>query len=226
MDQGAGFYGKMPCKGDFVSRGLPRSLVDQFDQWFQQGLHAARSCLGDDWNARYSVAPIWRFFISAGVFDQRPWLGVFIPSIDKVGRQFPCLIVLPVNQRLVTYEQVLAQETVFQRIEDLLLDSLELDFNFDQFCEQVDALALRPISPPTELVAVKDEVPLMQNIHAMRYQYHFLDLVTAVEYPVLWMSEGTEGVEPQLLVSSGLPATEHFTHFIAGIEHQEECVNV
>ena len=216
MQQGAGFYGKMPCKGDFVSRGLPRRLVDSFDRWFQQGMHLARMSLAETWDTRYAVAPIWRFFIASGTFDTNAWVGVFIPSVDKVGRQFPCLIALPVQQRIATYEQILAQEAVYQRIEDLLLDSLELDFNFEQFCQQVEALALRPLSPPTELQALKGEMPLMRNIYPMRYQYHYLDLMTVVDYPILWMSEGTEGVEPQLYLSDALPAAECFDQFIIG----------
>ncbi|MCV6611439.1 MAG: type VI secretion system-associated protein TagF [Amphritea sp.] len=225
MQQGPGFYGKMPCRGDFVSRGLPRGLVDGFDQWFQQGMHTARAMLGDQWQTRYSIAPIWRFFISPGVFDQHAWVGVFIPSVDKVGRQFPCLIALPVPQRIATYEQLLAQDSVYLRVEDLLLDSLELDFNFDHFSEQVDTLALRPVSPPAELQAVRGEVPLMQNVHAMRFQYQYLDLMTSTEYPVLWMSDGTDGVEPQLLLSSGMPDPESFAQFIVGESFARESAD-
>lgn len=225
MHQGAGFYGKMPCRGDFVSRSLPRGLVDGFDLWFQQGMHSAKLELNEQWQARYAIAPIWRFFIAPGVFDQHGWIGVFIPSVDKVGRQFPCLISVPVHQRIATYEQILAQDSVYLRIEDLLLDALELDFSFDHFCEQVDALAMRPVLPPAQLLAAKGEIPVMHNIHAMRYQYQHLDLMTSVEYPVLWMSEGTEGVEPQLLLSSGLPEPVEFARFIVGEGIERESSN-
>ncbi len=227
MRQGAGFYGKVPCRGDFVSRGLPRALTDAFDRWFQKGMHQCRQQLGDEWNQRYGVAPIWRFFIAPGVFDEHAWIGVFIPSVDKVGRQFPCLVALPLSQRIVTYEQILAQEVVYQRIENLLLDSLELDFNFEHFCHEVDALAIRSVSPPTALKAVKDEIPLLQNLFAMRFQYHHLDLLTAVDYPILWMSDGTKGVEPQLLLSSALPTSDYFSQFIVGdCLAAEEMMNV
>mgnify|MGYP000211941826 CR=1 FL=1 len=216
MGVSAGFFGKMPCKGDFVARGLPRALVDGFDKWFQQGMHLSRQQLGDQWGPRYGIAPIWRFFLGPGLFDEHAWLGVFIPSVDRVGRQFPCLIAVPVNQRVVTYEQVLAQDLLFQKIEDLLLDTLELDFDFDLFCQQVEGLALRPVNPPAELRAARDELPLQQNLFHMRYQYQHLDLLSAVGYPSLWMSEGTEGVEPQFRVTNGLPDAESFSVFVAG----------
>ncbi|WP_348703912.1 type VI secretion system-associated protein TagF [uncultured Neptuniibacter sp.] len=224
MHQGAGFYGKIPCRGDFVSRNLPRALTDSFDRWFQQGMHQSRQQLGAEWNQRYSIAPIWRFFIAPGVFDEYAWIGVFIPSVDKVGRQFPCLIALPFEQRMVTYEQILAQDLIYQRIEDLLLDALELDFDFEHFCSQVDSLAIRSVSPPTSLKAVKDEMPLLQNLFAMRFQYHHLDLLTAIDYPILWMSEGTEGVEPQLFLSSALPEPSSFSLFVTGQNLQSEQV--
>jgi len=226
MQQGAGFYGKMPCRGDFVSRNLPRNLIEGFDLWFQQGMHSARQALAEQWHARYAIAPIWRFFIAPGVFDQHGWAGVFIPSVDKVGRQFPCLICVPIAQRLVTYEQILAQESVYLRCEDLLLDCLEIDFNFDAFCQQVEALAMRPVLPATELLAASEQLAVMCNIHPMRYQYQHLDLTTAIDFPVLWMSEGTEGVAPQLLLSSGLPEAASFTRFIVGEGVTKESADV
>ena len=216
MQQQAGFYGKMPCRGDFVSRGLPRAFTDGFDRWFQLGMNSSRSCLGEQWNQKYSIAPIWRFFISPGVFDEHAWLGVFIPSIDKVGRQFPCLIAVPVDQRIVTYEQILAQDLVYRRIEDLLLDSLELDFNFDHFCQQVEQLVVRSVTPASELRADCGELPLSKNLYPMRFQYQHLDLLSAIQYPAVWMSEGTEGMEPQLLLTQALPDTESFKYYITG----------
>ena len=40
------FYGKLPAKGDFLSRNLPQEFVAAWDQWLQAGMHASREALG------------------------------------------------------------------------------------------------------------------------------------------------------------------------------------
>jgi len=52
-------------------------------------LFAAREKLGEDWLESYLKAPIWRFALMPGALDARPWFGVLMPSVDRVGRQFP-----------------------------------------------------------------------------------------------------------------------------------------
>ncbi len=41
------FYGKLPAKGDFITRNLPRDFIDRWDDWLQSGMHASREALGD-----------------------------------------------------------------------------------------------------------------------------------------------------------------------------------
>ena len=42
----AGFYGKLPSEGDFVTRRLPWEFTSAWDAWLQQGVHASRAALG------------------------------------------------------------------------------------------------------------------------------------------------------------------------------------
>jgi len=90
----AGWFGKIPSLGDFVRRNLPESFVDRWDEWLSEELSEAQTVLTDDWSQLWRHAPIWCFALGAGVLDARSWLGVLVPSVDRVGREFPLTIAL------------------------------------------------------------------------------------------------------------------------------------
>ena len=43
----AGFYGKLPARGDFVRAGLPRDFTDPWDDWLQSVIAGSRALVGD-----------------------------------------------------------------------------------------------------------------------------------------------------------------------------------
>jgi len=85
----AGWFGKIPALGDFVSRRLPIEFIEPWDSWLSEELFAAREKLGENWLESYLKAPIWRFALMPGTLDANHWFGVLMPSVDRVGRQFP-----------------------------------------------------------------------------------------------------------------------------------------
>jgi type VI secretion system protein ImpM len=84
-----GFCGKLPARGDFVAVGLPRQFVEKWHDWMQCMLTASREALGEAWLTAWNVAPVWRFALSAGICGTNAVLGLWMPSVDRVGRQFP-----------------------------------------------------------------------------------------------------------------------------------------
>jgi type VI secretion system protein ImpM len=84
-----GFFGKVPAKGDFVQAGLPRSFVDAWDRWLQDRLAASRCLLGEAWTELWMEAPIWRFRLARALCGPDPVAGLWMPSVDRVGREFP-----------------------------------------------------------------------------------------------------------------------------------------
>jgi type VI secretion system protein ImpM len=88
-----GWYGKLPSRGDFVGRGLPRALLRAWDGWLQRALAAAQQELGAaPLRERLAAMPPWQGL----VLPQRPgdpvWSGVVVGSTDRVGRAFPLLL--------------------------------------------------------------------------------------------------------------------------------------
>jgi type VI secretion system protein ImpM len=92
-----GFFGKIPSRGDFVRSGLPGSFVEPWDNWLQKVLPAARVALGDQWDAIWLEAPVWRFLLPPGQCGPDCVLGLWMPSVDAAGRHFPLTLaaVLP-----------------------------------------------------------------------------------------------------------------------------------
>lgn len=85
----SGFYGKIPSRGDFVGSGLPPAVVDALDGWMRASLAASRDALGADWEPSWMEAPVWRFFAPVAGCALG---GVWLPSIDRVGRCFPLVL--------------------------------------------------------------------------------------------------------------------------------------
>jgi type VI secretion system protein ImpM len=84
-----GFHGKIPARGDFVQTGLPRSFVAPWDAWTQRMLTASRAALGESWAAAWRETAVWRFVLSPGICGPGSVLGLFLPSVDRVGRYYP-----------------------------------------------------------------------------------------------------------------------------------------
>src|SRR5271166_4910597 len=88
----AGYYGKIPACGDFVSAGLPSPIVKAWDQYVSAALAGARTTLADHWTDIWLEAPVWRFALTEALCGPAPLLGLWMPSIDKAGRHFPLMI--------------------------------------------------------------------------------------------------------------------------------------
>ncbi len=87
-----GFFGKLPSRGDFVRAGLPAAFVTPWDAWLQAVLPESRAALGQDWDAAWLEAPVWRFALEPGLCGPGGVLGLWMPSVDSIGRAFPLTI--------------------------------------------------------------------------------------------------------------------------------------
>ena len=88
----AGLFGKLPARGDFVRENLPRDFTDGWDGWWQRGLADTQARWRDEWDAAWLEAPVWRFMLPPGLCGKSGVLGLWLPSVDKVGRYSPLTI--------------------------------------------------------------------------------------------------------------------------------------
>jgi type VI secretion system protein ImpM len=84
-----GFHGKIPARGDFVQAGLPRAFTDPWDSWMQRTLAASRTALGEAWLPAWLEAAVWRFALMPGACGPDAAIGLWMPSVDRVGRYYP-----------------------------------------------------------------------------------------------------------------------------------------
>jgi type VI secretion system protein ImpM len=88
-DAAIGFHGKIPARGDFVQAGLPRAFTDPWDGWMQRMVAASRAVLGEAWLPAWLEMAVWRFALSSGICGPGAVIGLWVPSVDRVGRYFP-----------------------------------------------------------------------------------------------------------------------------------------
>lgn len=145
-----GFYGKLPCHGDFLHHRLPRELVDSWDHWVRNSINLSQQQLGEDlWMDRYLITPIWRLYLSAGVCGQKAWIGLMMPSVDSVGRIFPMLVANEIPPTLEPCELLVEAEAWLDATEETLLNALEKTLDPDTFERSLIPLALPERLPVT-----------------------------------------------------------------------------
>jgi type VI secretion system protein ImpM len=93
-----GWFGKLPAMGDFVSRRLDDDFIRRWDEWLAQGVQSIKQSHGEQANEILLTFPIWHFMIPRRLFDEESWIGILLPSVDRVGRCFPLTIAQPLSQ--------------------------------------------------------------------------------------------------------------------------------
>src|SRR5256885_11597666 len=129
-----GIYGKVPARGDFVSRRLDAEFVAAWDSWLQRVILESKTALGERWLECFLSAPVWRFVMPAGMFAKPGWAGLMLPSVDRVGRYFPLTVAAPIRDESIDVPSTLRKAlTWLEALENLALEALTPELDFDQF---------------------------------------------------------------------------------------------
>jgi len=213
-----GFYGKIACRGDFVSRGLSHHFIQPWDQWLAAGLQASQQQLGADWLEAYLVSPLWRFALAPGLCGPQTVVGVLMPSIDRVGRYFPLTVAQLLDSAQPLSQLVAADDAWFEQVETALLSTLVPGATFEAFEAALPALALAdhgarpgmPSAPVGGLAQRLDASTPRQRLHALAER--------ACAGASLWWGKGCARIAPGLMHCAGLPRSEDFARALLGSE--------
>ena len=201
MAEGFGAFGKIPTIGDFFRLNTPPGFVSVWDDWVQRIMLSAQTALGSEWDAHYMSAPIWRFSLSAELAGSRKVIGVFMPSVDRVGRRFPLTLMAPLATSGSAARDHFREGAFFERLETLALDALEDDMSRERLEQR-----LAELPPPASAPA-----PLLRKVGRSFVMIH--DDITADlaaeqvnngwAQPSVWSA--TVGDLQRLMVCDGLP---------------------
>lgn len=197
-----GAFGKIAGLGDFLRLNLPGDFVRPWDAWLQAALPAARAALGEAWNDRYLSAPIWRFSLPGGVLGAQGASGVLMSSVDRVGRQYPLTIAArcPAGDTALRH---FASGSLFHRIEDIALATLEDDARRDDLRFALEGLEM---VPPAEVAepgdAYSGALPPEQVLAARALDRRRGEVG-------IWTTQ--LDADHRMLLTSGLPDTRQFT---------------
>ncbi len=219
----AGFFGKLPGRGDFIGRHLPKSFLDPLDSWLQNAIAQSRTQLGGIWREHYCTSPIWRFALGAGSCGPVAYAGILMPSVDRVGRYYPLVIAVPLAAEYPLFVLSATADGWFHQAERLALMGLDLDrLDLDDFSRQVEALGAPPapeLSTGNEMVAGNAwYCPLPEALKLTWVAPTLAGDLLRRGFPQLslWWTEGSERIARCLLICDGLPPVSGFAALLAG----------
>lgn len=219
----AGLFGKLPAKRDFVAAEAPRRFLEVWEAWLQAGVATSRHLLGGEWNEIYNRAPIWRFWLGADHCGEA-FLGAFMPSVDGVGRSFPLCVFAGEGEASLAPPELEANEAWFAAAEQILLDALAPETEFEGFARAVAALA-PPAMQPRESESGGFEVLSEGAVLARDVGQDFnLAFRAARRFghrgafaaQSFWWTLGGEDYPPLALSVVGLPTAARFTDMLTG----------
>lgn len=220
MSHPPGFHGKIPSQGDFISRRLPWDFIECWDNWLQEGISAAREALGAQWLQTYLVAPVWRFLITPGGCGSHGWLGLWFPSVDRVGRHFPFTVTVPVAAQQAHPGLLFSQEAWLARVEATALRALDPRISLEQLD---NVLAAMPLTLPDTRLPSSSQ-PLATRLFTLPDHLHPEALASIVpmatsspRQPVsYWHTWGTDRIPACYYISDRLPERALFPAYLTG----------
>lgn len=219
-----GYCGKVPSRGDFIQSDFDNEFLTLWSEWLQAVIAVSKEQLEKKWLDCYLTSPVWHFSLSAGVCGESATFGTLIPSVDKVNRYFPFTMVAKHELTAVQAWHENEWDAEFEnKILEVLEDELDIDIWFNTFSEKLSPLDSSKISisniESTDNIkkgwVIKGEVsPSILDLIHQQYNVKFGNYT-------LWWTNGSDLVEPCLIVTDGLPQVSQFASMLNGqwIEH-------
>lgn len=208
LEQAPGFFGKVSSHGDFVARRLPEPVKNVWDDWLQAGMQASQQLLAESWLPTYLTSPVWRFALAAGVANDQVWVGVLMPSVDRVGRHFPLVICAVQNGQSNLLEWMSRGKPWLDAIEVLARSSLQANFSLDEFDHALCAMPIlvEPMLSDTGLPGhYRWPMGNPKQLSMLMPQLTSQIAGKILTGHSLWWTEGSALVTPSVLLCHGWP---------------------
>lgn len=234
----AGWYGKIPSLGDFISRRLPESFRSPWDTWLQRAISSSRAQLGEHWLNLYLTSPIWRFILMPGICGDNLWIGVLMPSIDRVGRHFPLTIALQIKPYPEVLFAAFSAHAWYASLEQIALTTLNVNISPEDIDQKLINYPFPKFKPDNRSIQAQELVGWWQikpqaglvnhktltlptvNILAEQFEAVAKNIfMTAGQGKSIWWKVskdiGNNEGATQLHFFTGLPQENHFTMLLS-----------
>ena len=218
-----GLFGKLPAHGDFIQRSLPSDFVAVWDEWLQHYIAGSQEQIGEHWLDYYLTSPIWRFMFSEGCVDANSWVGIMLPSVDKVGRYFPISIITKIPNSVCSLEFLLSNNSWLEEIETIALQALEGDLTADELITEVNDIVIshNNIYVKQGMLTNSDPVVVHMDFEEQlpsSVSDYMLDAILqkSLSSYSAWSTQGSENVAPSVFYSQGLPSINGIAGMING----------
>lgn len=198
-----GYFGKLPLAGDFLRRAIAPAFTEPWDAWLQALITEGRAAFGPAWQDTYFTAPIWRFALPPGAAGPAAMVGTLMPSVDRVGRQFPFTLATPVE----TADAFAAHEAcapLYATLEEIALAMLEDGVERAWLDHRIDGLAPPPIPGLPVAALGPGAVALTASPAARTAGLAGTVLAGHLRHPAIW-SCTVAGDPGRLIATDGLP---------------------
>lgn len=229
MEKGMiGFFGKIPANGDFVTRQLKQDTIDNITNWMMEFIDESKKQLGDNWLSIYLTSPVWRFATSAGCFNDYPCQGIIFPSVDKVGRYFPMMVLANSNGKDTPIDIFLEKQHWYENVEKESLLVLDDSDTLEGFVKRLELLSESnndsydahdtqfAINHSTDI-----ELPIAlthTNLKANQVFASTIDslLTSKHEQYSLWWTDSSNKIPPGFMLCQGVPSKRHCVAMLDG----------
>ena len=189
----------------------------------QSCVSASRDSLGDSWLPAYLAAPIWRYWLGAGICGATV-VGAFMSSLDGMGRYYPLtLLACADSGDAIAPPDIDAHDEWFAAVENFLLSTLDNTVSFEAITNSLDQLrAPMPQSadPPVEVSVLGNGViasPLgnrsFSDLFALLRAANHSSIYAAASF---WWTAGGGDYEPCGFCCQNMPDPMLFTSMLTG----------
>lgn len=219
----AGLFGKLPAKRDFVAANAPRRFLEIWEPWLQAGVAMSKQTLGASWTDAYNRAPIWRYWLGAD-FCGEPMIGVFMPSVDGVGRSFPLALFAGEGEASLPPPELDPNDAWCEAAEAILLDALDPAATLEAIADRVASMPEPALQPRSSEIAGFRELPeggvvvrdIDRNVSVAFLAARRFGHRRAFASQSFWWTIGGEGFSPLALSCVGLPPSTRFVDMLTG----------
>ncbi len=223
-----GLYGKLPAKRDFIAVNMPRDFLKIWEEWLHGAISSSRLKMGQDWLPAYLKAPLWRFWLGEAICGI-PVSGVFMPSVDGIGRHFP-LSIFCYGDKDDAFKPPFASIQLnenpdwYEKVEYFLLSTLEAEIEYDNLLNELQFLPLLQKIP-----AMCEDISVLKysknNIRSVALDETIEDAFASIQKEEnrllqrnksYWWTVGGDSFQPFVFTANGMPNPDTMEIMLSG----------